>query len=203
MRNLLSFLAGSVSLRSTQFYLHAGPGNLTRFEDYLTYPSRVRDTHRNEFSVFVKDDWKATAESHAQSRSALGLVWIDLRCLRNDAAADRRSGSDLRSIGPRLGRILESRRPRRPDRVRICGQEFARTRTRPISRTTGTISARRWDSPGRFPGSAPAKTTVEGGYQITFNGLPSFNSLTQTQVTPGSTLAGTLHGTAARIRTWI
>jgi outer membrane receptor protein involved in Fe transport len=29
-----------------------------QYEDYKTYPQRIHDTHQNELSFFVKDDWK-------------------------------------------------------------------------------------------------------------------------------------------------
>src|SRR5262249_29946589 len=57
MRNLLSFLAGSVS-QLTQFYYMQSPTKLDKFEDFKTFPQRVRDTHLNEGSAFFKDDWK-------------------------------------------------------------------------------------------------------------------------------------------------
>src|SRR6185369_10581331 len=57
MRNLLSFLAGSVS-QVTQFYYMQSPTKLDSFEDYKTFPQRVRDTRLNEGSAFFKDDWK-------------------------------------------------------------------------------------------------------------------------------------------------
>jgi hypothetical protein len=57
MRNLLSFLAGSLS-SVTQFYYMQTPTKLNSFEDYKTFPQRVRDTHQNETSAFFKDDWK-------------------------------------------------------------------------------------------------------------------------------------------------
>src|SRR5207249_3154006 len=59
MRQLLSFLSGSLS-SITQAYYMQSPTKLDAFEDYRTFPSRIRDYHENEFSMFVKDDWKAT-----------------------------------------------------------------------------------------------------------------------------------------------
>ena len=57
MRNLMSFLAGSVG-QITQAYYMQDPKKLDAFEDYRTFPSRIRDYHENEFSFFFKDDWK-------------------------------------------------------------------------------------------------------------------------------------------------
>src|SRR5262245_41851285 len=59
MRQLLSFLAGSLS-SITQAYYMQDAKKLDAFEDYRTFPSRIRDYHENEYSFFFKDDWKAT-----------------------------------------------------------------------------------------------------------------------------------------------
>ena len=58
LRNLLSFLAGSLS-NVTQLRFMQDPQRLDAFEDYKTFPQRTRDMHnQNEASVFFKDDWK-------------------------------------------------------------------------------------------------------------------------------------------------
>src|SRR5262245_31408631 len=57
MRNLLSFLAGSLS-GVTQLYYMNSPTKLDAFDDYKTAPQRVRDFHQNELTFFAKDDWK-------------------------------------------------------------------------------------------------------------------------------------------------
>ena len=59
MRNLLSFLAGSLG-SITQYYYMQDPTKLDAWDDYKTYPGKVRDLRLNEFSLFFKDDWKAT-----------------------------------------------------------------------------------------------------------------------------------------------
>src|SRR5207247_7027766 len=53
MRQLLSFLSGSLS-SITQAYYMQNPTKLDAFEDYRTFPSRIRDYHENEFSFFFK-----------------------------------------------------------------------------------------------------------------------------------------------------
>jgi hypothetical protein len=104
MRNLLSFLSGSLA-QVTQFYYMQDPKNLDRFEDYKTFPSRIRDTHRNEFSFFFKDDWKVLPSPDSESRGALGLVRIDLRRLRHDASADERSRGYFRVCPAEAGTV--------------------------------------------------------------------------------------------------
>jgi hypothetical protein len=46
----------------------------------------------------------------------------------------------------------------------------------------------------QVPWFGAGQTTVRGGYQMTYNGTPSFNSLTQTQVAPGSILNANYQG---------
>ena len=57
MRNLLSFLAGSLSGITQLYYMNA-PTKLDAFDDYKTSPQRIRDFRQNEFAFFAKDDWK-------------------------------------------------------------------------------------------------------------------------------------------------
>ncbi|PYS46368.1 MAG: hypothetical protein DMG13_30120 [Acidobacteria bacterium] len=57
MRNLLSFLSGSLS-GITQLYYVNSPTKLDAFDDYKSAPQRVRDFRQNEFVFFAKDDWK-------------------------------------------------------------------------------------------------------------------------------------------------
>ena len=57
MRNMLSFLAGSLSGITQLFYMNS-PTKLDAFEDYKSAPQRIRDFRQNEFAFFAKDDWK-------------------------------------------------------------------------------------------------------------------------------------------------
>ena len=57
MRNLLSFLAGSLG-SITQYYYMQDPDKLDAWDDYKTYAGKVRDLRLNEFTLFFKDDWK-------------------------------------------------------------------------------------------------------------------------------------------------
>ena len=51
MRKLLDFLSGSLA-SVTQLRFMQSPTKLDTFEDYKTFPWRVRDFHQNEGSVF-------------------------------------------------------------------------------------------------------------------------------------------------------
>ena len=85
MRNLLSFLAGSLS-QVTQFYYMQAPTKLDTFEDYKTFPQRIRDTHQNEVQRLLQRRLEGAEESHAQPRRALGLLRSAVRRPRPDAA---------------------------------------------------------------------------------------------------------------------
>lgn len=56
MRQLLSFLAGSVANVTQNVYLNS-PGD-SKWQDINSSSNRVRTTRRDEISVFAKDDWK-------------------------------------------------------------------------------------------------------------------------------------------------
>ena len=57
LRNLMSFLSGSLG-SITQYYYMQDPNKLDAWDDYKTYAGKIRDLRQNEFSLFFKDDWK-------------------------------------------------------------------------------------------------------------------------------------------------
>src|SRR5262249_45704964 len=56
MRQLLSFLAGSIGNVSESFYLNSSKD--LKWSDINSSPYRKRTTRQNEYSFFAKDDWK-------------------------------------------------------------------------------------------------------------------------------------------------
>ena len=192
MRNLLTFLAGSLN-QVTQFYYMQDPNKLDAFESYLTYPQRVRDTHRNEFSVFFKDDWKVRTSLTLN----LGIRW--------DYYGSIYDGFGMMPQAVGGGSAIFGVSGRRWDgwwNPGIRGEPTAFEYVGPNSPNPDkTFFPNDYNNFGpavgfawQVPWFGAGKTTVRGGYQITYNGLPSFNSLTQTQVTPGSTLAVNYQG---------
>jgi hypothetical protein len=60
-QNLLTFLSGSLASVNQWFFM-MDPKKTDAYEDYRTFPFRVRETVRKEISAFVKDDWKITRD---------------------------------------------------------------------------------------------------------------------------------------------
>jgi hypothetical protein len=71
MRQQLSFFAGSLSNLSQGSWI-TDPTNTETFSDYKDFDHRIRDMHnQNEASVFIKDDWKI----HKNLTLNLGVRW--------------------------------------------------------------------------------------------------------------------------------
>ena len=192
MRNLLTFHAGSLS-QVTQFYYMQDPNNLSNFESYLTYPQRVRKTHRNEFSVFFKDDWKIRTSLTLN----LGIRWDYYGSIYDGFGMMPQAIGGGGAIFGVSGRDWdgwwnpgERSEPTAFEYVGPNSPNPDKTYFPNDYNNFGPAVGFAW----QVPWFGAGKTTVRGGYQITYNGLPSFNSLTQTQVTPGSTLAVSYQG---------
>jgi hypothetical protein len=192
MRNMMSFLAGSIN-QITQFYYMQDPKNLDFFEDYRTFPSRIRDTHRNEFSAFVKDDWKLTSSLTLN----LGVRWDWYGSIYDGFGMMPLPTNGPEAIFGVSGRGWEGFWNPGIRGEQTVFEYVGKNSPNPNK----SFFPNDWNNFGpavgfawQVPWFGAGKTTVRGGYQVTFNGLPSFNSLTQTQVTPGSTLAATYSG---------
>ena len=190
MRNLLSFLAGSVS-SVTQFYYMQDPTKLNSFEDYKTFPQRLRDTHQNEMSFFFKDDWKVQKNLTLN----LGLRW-DYYGVPYD-----RDGLMTLPVGGPAGiwgisgsGFADWFKPGvrgTPTAMQFIGKNSPNPGTPWFSddyKDFGPAVGFAW----QVPWFGAGKTTVRGGYQMTFNQGQVANSITQENVVPGSTLNGSL-----------
>jgi len=184
MRQLMSFLAGSLS-QITQAYYMQNPTKLDAFEDYRTFPARIRDYHENEFSFFFKDDWKA-----------LKSLTLNLG-LRYDFYGSPYEASGLMPLPVGGGNAIFG----------ISGRGFADW-MKPGVRgelTTMQFVGKNSPKPGtpwypndwnnfgpavgfawQVPWFGAGKTTVRGGYQVTYQIGESFNNLFQEQNVPGS-----------------
>jgi hypothetical protein len=194
MRQLLSFLAGSLG-SVTQFYYMQDPNKLDRFEDFKTFPQRLRETHRNEFSAFVKDDWKVLPSLTLN----VGVRWDWYGSIYDQAGMMPMPTEGPAAIFGISGRSFEEAwfRPGGPRAALTAFEYVGKNSPNPDK----SYFPNDWNNFGpavgfawQVPWFGANKTTVRGGYQVTYNGLPSFNSLTQTQVAPGSTLGANYTG---------
>jgi hypothetical protein len=186
MRNLLTLLSGSLA-SVTQYVYMQNPLKLDAYEDYKTFPQRVRETHRNELSLFLKDDWKVRPTLTLN----LGLRW--------DWFGSIYDGYGMMPLPTKGPEAIFGLSGRSWDGFFSPGIRGELTSFEYVGKNSPNPNKsyfpNDWNNFGpavgfawQVPWFGAGKTTVRGGYQMTFNALPSFNSLTQTQVAPGSTL---------------
>jgi hypothetical protein len=195
MRNLLSFMAGSLG-SVTQFYYMQNAAKLDKFEDYLTYPQRIRDTRQNDGHVFVKDDWKVLKSLTLN----LGLRWEyygvpydggGLMPLPTDGPAavfgiSGRSYEGWMKPGARAGVTtiqFVGKNSTHPD-IPWYPDDY---------NNFGPAVGFAW----QLPWFGAGKTTVRGGYQITYQPGQVANALTQENLVPGSTNNASYTGDSA------
>ena len=70
MQNLATFLSGSVGSIVQSYWINS-PNNLSTWNNPLTEKERIRDFHQKELAFFFKDDWKV----HQNLTLNLGLRW--------------------------------------------------------------------------------------------------------------------------------
>ncbi|PYS52818.1 MAG: hypothetical protein DMG13_14935, partial [Acidobacteria bacterium] len=192
MRQLLSFLAGSLS-SVTQFYYMQSPTKLDRFEDYKTFPQRVRDTHQNEASVFFKDDWKMLKSLTLN----LGLRW-DYYGVPYDGYGlmPLTIGGPSRIFGISGNSFADWMKPGvrgEPTAMEFVGKNSPKPGTPWYSddwNNFGPAIGFAW----QVPWFGAGKTTVRGGYQVTYNAGQVANAITQENVVPSSTNQATYAG---------
>ena len=192
MRNLLNFLSGSLT-SVTQFYFMQSPAKLDAFEDYQTFPQRIRDTHQNEMSFFAKDDWKVRQSLTLN----VGLRW-DYYGVPYDGngLTPRAVGGPWRVFGISGNSFDDWMKP--GVRGELTAIEFVgKNSTNPKTpwyendyNNFGPAIGFAW----QVPWFGEGKTTVRGGYQVTFNSGQVANSITQENVVPSSTNGATNGG---------
>ena len=192
MRQLLSFLAGSLG-SITQAYYMQNPTKLDGFEDYRTFPSRIRDYHENEFSFFFKDDWKAMNsltlnlgiryDFYGSPYESNGLMPLPVGGGNAIFGISGKSFSDWMKPGVR-GEITK---------MQFVGKNSPNPGIPwyPNDRNNfGPAVGFAW----QVPWFGAGKTTVRGGYQVTYQIGESFNNLFQEQNVPGSIYNATYIG---------
>ena len=184
MRQLLSFLAGSLS-SITQAYYMQNPTKLDAFEDYRTFPSRIRDHRENEFSFFFKDDWKATNnltlnlglryDFFGSPYEANGLLTLPIGGGYSIFGLSGRSFSDWMKPGVR-GDLTQ---------FQFIGKNSPNPGIKWYPNdwnNFGPAVGFAW----QVPWFGAGKTTLRGGYQVTYQIGESFNNFFQEQNVPGS-----------------
>jgi hypothetical protein len=192
MRNLLSFLAGSLS-SVTQFYYMQSPTKLDSFEDYKTFPQRVRDTHQNEVSFFAKDDWKVRPSLTLN----LGMRWEYYGVpYDGNGLMPLTVGGPWRIFGISGNSFEDWMKPGvrgEPTSIEFVGKNSPKPDTPWYPddyNNFGPAVGFAW----QVPWFGAGKTTIRGGYQMTYNAGQVSNAITQENVVPGSTLGATYAG---------
>lgn len=192
LRNLLDFLSGSLN-GITQFYYVQNPKNLNTFENYLTFPDRIRDTVQNEGDFFAKDDWKVTKnltlnlgvrwERYGVPYEAHGLMPLPTEGPNAIFGVSGRSFDGWMKPGIRAGLTI-------PQFVGKNSPNPSIPWYRNDYRDFGPAVGFAW----QVPWFGEGKTTLRGGYQMTFQQGQVPNALTQENVVPGSTYGANYQG---------
>ena len=185
MRNLMSFLAGSLGTVA-QFRFIQDPKQLTKFDDYLTSKQRVRDIHlQNGSSVFFKDDWKVTQNLTLN----LGLRW-DFYAVpyESNGLLPLPAGGADKIWGISGSSWADWMRP--GVRGSVTGLEFVGKNSPNPGKTFYPDD---WNNFGpavgfawQVPWFGAGKTTVRGGFQLTYQGGQSGNNFVQENNVPGT-----------------
>ena len=182
-RNLLLMLSGSVASVNERFWM-SDPKKLDAFDDFRNSPYQVRDLHQNEFSAFFKDDWKATKNLTLN----LGVRWdVYFAPYMSSGMTASPIGGGFAMFGI-SGRGFESWMRPGPvayDPNLLTGIEFVGPNSPNPDKTVYPVD---WNNIGPAIGFAwqQGKTTLRGGYQVTFQGGLGARSGSQVDCTIGS-----------------
>lgn len=184
VRNLLDFLAGSLS-QVSQLKFMQDPTNLTSFADFKTFPWRVREFHNNEASFYAKDDWKVTKNLTLN----LGVRWDYYGVpWESNGLMARAVGGAPAIWGVSGSSFADWMKPGIRGTNTAVGY-FGKNSPNPNSpwyeddyRDFGPAVGFAWQVPWLGQG----KTTVRGGYQITYQIIQAPNNIFQENAVPGS-----------------
>jgi hypothetical protein len=186
-RSIANYLAGSLS-DITNLYFITDPNDLSRWSDYRTTPFITTKLVQREFSAFAKDDYKITRNLTLN----LGVRWdyygvpfvasgLTVAAVGGGNAAFGVSGRDFTGwMNP-------------GERASLTSVEFVGPNSPNPDKTVypndynniGPAVGFAW----QLPWFGEGKTTVRGGYQVTFQGGGRFNAIQGAMAfPPGSTL---------------
>jgi len=165
MRQMLSFLSGSIGNVTQNFYLNSSTD--LQWSDIQSSPNRLRTTRQNEYSMFAKDDWKVRRNLTLN----LGLRWdyYGVPWEANGMTAGLVGGSS--AVFGYSGRSFDDWMTP-GQRGDLTSFEFIG----PNSPNPGkTLLPKDWNNVGpaigfawQLPWFGEGKTAVRGGYQITY-----------------------------------
>jgi hypothetical protein len=185
MRNLMSFMAGSLA-SVAQFRFIQDPQKLDKFEDYLTYPQRYRELHyQNESSLFFKDDWKVLKTLTLN----LGMRWDYFAVpYEGHGLMPLPIGGSERIWGISGSSFADWMKP--GVRGEVTSIEFVGKNSPNPDKTWYPND---WSNFGpavgfawQIPWFGEGKTTLRGGYQITYQINQSGNNIVQENNVPGT-----------------
>lgn len=166
MQGLLNFLSGSLSGIRQSYYINRA--NQTTWSDQLEEPLPIRDFNQREFAFFFKDDWKI----HPDLTLNLGLryEYYGVPFMKNGMTAGFDGGGDaLYGISGRSWEDAFWQPGARADETRIIfiGPDSSNSNQKPYERDLnnfGPAIGFAWQMPWLGKG----KTTVRGGYQLSY-----------------------------------
>jgi hypothetical protein len=186
-QNLLDFLAGSLSSVSQMYFINSP--TQTSWNDPLTDKQKIRDIHQTEFSAFFKDDWKV----HPNLTLNLGLRWeyYGVPFLKGGmTAALKGGGNAMFGISGRSWDEAFWNPGVRSDLTELIfiGPDSPNSDQRVYPRDLnnfGPAVGFAW----QLPWFGKGKTTIRGGYQISFVGGNQTNTTSEGILAnpPGST----------------
>jgi hypothetical protein len=185
MRNLLNFLSGSIA-RITEFRFMQSPTKVDAFEDYRTRPLRARDFRGNEANFFFKDDWKIKKsltlnaglrwDYFGSFYEASGFMPAAQGGPENIWGISGSSFSDWMKPGVRGKDTL----------VAFFGKNSPNPNT-PWRKNDFNNFGPAFGFAWQLPWLGAGKTSVRGGYQVTYQIGWSYNQLSFATSAPGST----------------
>lgn len=184
MRNLLNFLSGSLA-RITEFRFMQDPTKLDAFENYTTRPLRQRDFHGNEASFFFKDDWKLKKSLTVNA----GLRWDYFGSFYESSgfmpAAAGGPGGIWGISGSSFADWMRPGVRGKDTTIAFFGKNSPNPNTpwrQNDYNNFGPAVGFAW----QLPWLGEGKTTVRGGYQVTYQIGWSYNQLSFAASAPGS-----------------
>jgi hypothetical protein len=196
MASLLNFLSGSIGSMRQYYYLNSP--TQTGWSDYTKEPYPIRDFHQNEWGLFFKDDWKA----HQNLTLNLGFRWdyYGVPFIKSGMTAGfDGGGSALFGIS---GRTWGDAFWKPGSRAALTKSIFVG----PNSPNSGqSVYEKDMNNFGpavgfawQLPWFGKGKTTLRGGYQLTYTPAARVSTVADTLGTPpGSVYMASYTGSAS------